>query len=57
MRRYRIGALLFATAACGSATSISEYERLQAEAERDAVRQAAAADADAPADDQPIDND
>lgn len=53
--RYSIGALLFAIAACGSAKSVSEYERLQAEAEREVIRQATAADA--PADGRLADED
>ncbi len=41
-------ALLLALAACGQAKNVSEYERLQAEAERDAVQRARGTDADGP---------
>ena len=40
MRHYSMGALLFATTSCGQATSVSDHERLQAEAARDVVASA-----------------
>jgi hypothetical protein len=48
MRFHPTAALMLALTACGQATGVSEYERLQAEAERDAVQRARVTDADGP---------